>query len=286
LGTDWETLFLTGVSMAVAAIPESLPAMVTITLALGAQRLLKRQALMRRLPAVETLGSVTYICSDKTGTLTENHMTVTLLDVAGNTESFDTLNKRGEELLEARLLNESAPDLAALSMVVRVGALCNDAVLEEEEDGDYHAIGDPTEGALVLAAHELGWDLDALQEEWPRVAEIPFTSDRKRMTTIHRMTPMAEQYVRDVPWAASSYVFLTKGAVDGLLEITDSVLVDKEFVPLDDKLRRRIIDTNERYALEGQRVLGMAVRVWDDPELPEKITEDMENHVVFVGMSY
>ncbi len=281
LGTDWETLFLTGVSMAVAAIPESLAAVVTITLALGSQRLLKRNALMRRLPAVETLGSVTVICSDKTGTLTENRMTVTLLDVAGNTQDFDTLNNRTGELLGARLANDSPADLAALSVVVRAGVLCNDAVLDRDEEGNEHAIGDPTEGALVLAADQLGWDTEELRAEWPRVGEIPFTSERKRMTTVHQMSAEAKQF--DSPWTNAPYVFFTKGAVDNLLDITSGVLIDKEVVPMDDELRRRILETNERFASEGQRVLGVAARMWDDSELPA-ITEALEEDAIFIGM--
>ncbi len=281
LGTDWETLFLTGVSMAVAAIPESLAAVVTITLALGSQRLLKRNALMRRLPAVETLGSVTVICSDKTGTLTENRMTVTLLDVAGNTQDFDTLTERTGELLGARLANDSPADLAALSVVVRAGVLCNDAVLDRDEEGNEHAIGDPTEGALVLAADQLGWDTEELRAEWPRVGEIPFTSERKRMTTVHQMSAEAKQF--DSPWTNAPYVFFTKGAVDNLLDITSSVLIDKEVVPIDDQLRQRILETNERFASQGQRVLGVAARMWDDSDLPE-ITEELEQDAIFIGM--
>ena len=154
--THIEELFLTGISLAVAAIPESLPAVVTITLALGSQRLLKRNALIRKLPAVETLGSVTVICSDKTGTLTENRMTVTILDVAGNTEDLQTLVDRRGRLVRARLIAEdSDPSLSALSVLVRAGALCNDAILEVDSHGVARAIGDPTEGALLLAANAL-----------------------------------------------------------------------------------------------------------------------------------
>ncbi len=158
-GTDLETLFLTGISLAVAAIPESLPAVVTITLALGAQQLLKRNALIRRLPAVETLGSVTVICSDKTGTLTENRMTVTILDVEGNSQDLRTTVEQREDIIRARLYaGNSPPEYAALSVLVRLGALCNDAILETDENGQLSAIGDPTEGALVLAANQLGFD--------------------------------------------------------------------------------------------------------------------------------
>ena len=278
---EWETLFLTGVSMAVAAIPESLPAVVTITLALGAQRLLKRNALMRRLPAVETLGSVTVICSDKTGTLTENRMTVTLLDVAGNTDDLETLQERKGRLRGARLVNDAPADLAALSVLIRAGALCNDAVLETDSDGNLRAIGDPTEGALVLAAHQLGWDMQELRNEWPRVGEVPFTSERKRMTTIHRMADDIRQ--TDSPIAEAPYIFYSKGAVDSLLDVTTQVLVDKDVVPLTDELRARILATNERFASQGQRVLGVAVRLWNETDLPEDPTA-IEADEIFIGM--
>ena len=282
-GDDLETLFLTGVSLAVAAIPESLAAVVTITLAIGGQRLLKQNALIRKLPAVETLGSVTVICSDKTGTLTENRMTVTILDVAGNTEALDTMVHRQEDnLLEARLADpQTSPDLAALSVLVRTGALCNDAVLETDDEGIVHAIGDPTEAALVLAARELGFEKSTLEAEFPRVSEVPFTSERKRMTTLHRMTPTVREY--DVPWRDAPYVFLTKGAVDSLLEITSEVLVDKEFVPLDQELKTRILDANADFAQQGQRVLGVAFRIWNSTDLPEDEAL-VEADVAFVGL--
>jgi Ca2+-transporting ATPase len=279
---DLEIVFLTAISLAVAAVPESLPAVVNITLALGSQRLLKRNALIRKLPAVETLGSVTVICSDKTGTLTENRMTVTMLDVADNTIELETLVDRKGALLQARLTDpEVSPDLAALSVLVRAGALCNDAVLEPDADGVCRAIGDPTEGALVLAANQLGYFKDELEAEWPRVAEVPFTSERKRMTTVHKMSPEVKE--SDLPWRDAPYVILSKGAIDSLLDATDRVLVDNDIVPLDETLYERIVSANDRFAQQGQRVLGVAFRYWESPELPEKDSE-IEKEEVFVGL--
>ena len=280
-GGDWETLLLTGISMAVAAIPEGLPAVVTITLALGAQRLLKRNALIRKLPAVETLGSVTVICSDKTGTLTENRMTVTILDVAGNRSHIDTLVANTEGLLRSQLVNEAEPELTALNVLIRVGALCNDATVKHAADGSVSAIGDPTEGALLLAADRLGYDKDELDRRWPRVGEVPFTSERKRMTTIHRMDESVQQ--TDLPWADSPYVALSKGAVDSLIDVTDSVLVDNQIVPLTETLHERILSANAELAGQGQRVLGVTFRFWDSAEIPEDQSV-MEQQQVFAGL--
>ncbi len=278
---DLETLFLTGISMAVAAVPEGLPAVVTITLALGSQRLFKRNALIRKLPAVETLGSVTVICSDKTGTLTENRMTVTILDVAGNRSHIDTLVDSTEGLLRSELIAEEDPELTALSALVRAGALCNDATLNHEDDGSISAIGDPTEGALLLAAHRLGYDKEDLDHRWPRVGEVPFTSERKRMTTIHQM----DESVRntDLPWGNTPFVALSKGAVDSLIDVTDRVLVDNQIVPLTEELHERILQSNAELAGQGQRVLGVAFRFWDSPEIPED-QSILEHEEVFAGM--
>jgi Ca2+-transporting ATPase len=264
-GDDLETLFLTGVSLAVAAIPESMPAVVTITLALGSQRLLQRNALIRKLPAVETLGSVTVICTDKTGTLTENRMTVTILDVAGNTEDLETLVDRRGKLVRARLVSDdSDPELNALSVLVCAGALCNDAVLDTDTQGVQRAIGDPTEGALLLAANTLGFDKGELEAECPRVAEVPFTSERKRMTTIHKLSPEIQQ--THMPWQGAPYI-----------------LHGSQVVPMDETMRKRILDANAQFAQQGQRVLGVAFRVLDSVD--STISEDqMETGEVFVGL--
>ena len=281
-GGEFEVIFLTGVSLAVAAIPESLPAVVTITLAMGAQRLLKRNALIRNLPAVETLGSITVICSDKTGTLTENRMTVTILDVAGNTEDLPTLVERKDSSLQARFdAADTHPTLNALSVLVRAGALCNDAMLEKDPSGDVRALGDPTEGALVLAALQLGYDKDELEAECPRIAEVPFTSERKRMTTVHKVS--AELRESDLPWRDAPYVMLSKGAVDSLLEMTSEVLVNDEIVPMDGELQQRILGANERFAKQGQRVLGVAFRICETSNIPQE-DDLLEREAVFVGM--
>ncbi len=205
-GENVRTMFLTAVSMAVAAVPEGLPAIVTIALSLGAQRMLRRRALIRKLPAVETLGSVTVICSDKTGTLTENRMTVVMLDAAGHEVDLVEVLERGRPApLAVAEAGQDAPlitDKPALALLVAGGALCNDSLLvtasmgEEEADGhsELRALGDPTEGALVMAAAQLGVLKADLESHYPRVAEIPFDSERKLMTTVHALPdqPMSQ----------------------------------------------------------------------------------------------
>ena len=184
-GEALRTMFLTAISMAVAAVPEGLPAVVTIALAVGAQRMLKRNSLIRKLPAVETLGSVTTICSDKTGTLTENRMTVTLVDVAGN--RVDLQEKLRDYSPTVSKVVSVAPVIDqnnAVAVMLAGGALCNDAILEAKEQ-EFSAIGDPTEGALVIAAVRAGLWKTELEKALPRVAELPFDSDRKRMSTFH-----------------------------------------------------------------------------------------------------
>ncbi len=280
-GKDQKTLLLTGISLAVAAIPEGLPAVVTVTLALGSQRLLKREALIRKLPAVETLGSVTVICSDKTGTLTENKMTVTILDVAGNRHDIETLVSRRGVLLSSELPGDTPPEMTALNVLVRAGALCNDAVLKIRDDGSAYAIGDPTEGALLLAADKLGYQKEQLDARWPRVAELPFTSERKRMTTVHRMDESVKE--TDLPWRDTPYVLLSKGAVDSLLDVSSQVLSDNEIVPLDDEYYQRIMASNDELASQGQRVLGIAFRFYNEAEPPTD-QEMLEVGEVFVGL--
>jgi len=290
-GGGVEEMFLTAVSLAVAAVPEGLPAVVTIALALGAQRMVRRQALIRKLPAVETLGSVTTICSDKTGTLTENRMTVTILDVAGDTLNLTARLKH----TGARLSPDDEPIVepdSQIALLLAGGALCNDATLEPadgESDG-YETIGDPTEGALVVAAARLGLWKAEMEELMPRVAEVPFTSERKRMTTVHRAPQMSEmdddEQLDQLPkcLSESGYVQFTKGAVDEMLDICDRVWNEGKVEPLNDEWRSRIEKANNDLAQEGMRVLGVAMRQMD--ELPEEADEsNLETNEIFVGLT-
>ncbi|NBD36410.1 MAG: HAD-IC family P-type ATPase, partial [Chloroflexi bacterium] len=291
-GTDITTMLMVAISLAVAAVPEGLPAVVTIALALGAQRMLKRRALIRRLPAVETLGSVTVICSDKTGTLTENRMTVTILDVAENTVSLEQQLHKSGPMLRADDAPLDAP-CASLSLLLTAGALCNDATLEPGREGEasQRAIGDPTEGALVVAAARMDLWKEQLEKVLPRVAEAPFTSERKRMTTVHSIDEAAKDQIdRETGWGAclpiddATHLAFAKGAVDSLLAVSNQVWVNGQIEPLDDEWRRRIEAANDRLAQEGMRVLGAAFRPLD--ELPAAEDEkSLEREMVFVGMT-
>ncbi len=283
-GDSPRVLFLTAISLAVAAVPEGLPAVVTITLALGSQRMLKRNALIRKLPAVETLGSVTVICSDKTGTLTENRMTVTVLDVANERLSIETAVNQSSAIVDAELKLDAAPPRRSLGLMLKAMALCNDAVLTGDADGgEQRTIGDPTEGALVVAAAQVGLDKSRLESDWPRVAEVPFTSERKRMTTIHR----ANQSIShdEPPWGVAPYVAFSKGAVDSLLEITTHVWNGTRGVPLDeDDMRQRILDANTQKAQSGQRVLGVAFRPVAELPADHDGLAALESDMIFVGV--
>ena len=268
-------LFMTAVSLAVAAVPEGLPAVVTIALALGAQRMLQRRALIRKLPAVETLGSVTTICSDKTGTLTKNEMTVAVLDVAGKRLEFD-------EATPAEV--ESSP---AISLLLAASELCCDAVLADEtrEHRPLKAIGDPTEVALVIAAARAGLEKSTLERALPRVAEVPFDSDRKRMTTVHATDGELENLPDDLRAVVDSCrqlpgcrLAFTKGAVDSLLQVTTHVWSVDHREPLDRAWDERIQEAHNHLAEQGMRVLAVGFRELDAQQT------DYEQELTFIGL--
>jgi P-type Ca2+ transporter type 2C len=273
-GADWREMLLTSISLAVAAIPEAMTAVVTIALSLGAQRMLKRQALIRQLPAVETLGSVTVICSDKTGTLTQNRMTVTVLDIANRRVD---LTRLANGLGFGRVPGEGAKSVArtgpTLDLLLIGAALCNDASLQSVDNGAqraFRSVGDPTEAALVLAAAEFGILKGDLDEALPRVAELPFDSERKRMTTVHRVSrsraqlppSLAAVWDRDASLAnPPPYLAVTKGAIDGMLGLTAAVWMDGRSEPIDDAWRARIMTAHDDLAAKGMRILGVGVRL-------------------------
>ncbi|MGD8405007.1 MAG: cation-translocating P-type ATPase [Anaerolineales bacterium] len=279
-GDDIRHMLLTAVSVAVAIVPEGLPAVVTITLALGSQRMLKRQALIRKLPAVETLGSVTVICSDKTGTLTENRMTVQVLDVADHRLDLT------EEVLKGGIVRmTSGPPretVSSISLSSIGGALCNDATLLPVNDDEYRTLGDPTEGALLVAAARLGYWKNSLDKSFQRAAEVPFDSERKRMTTVHDLEGHDPALLVGLPVNGSKYIAFTKGSVDGLLEVSERVWVQNEFKELDNDWRARIQSANDEMAAKGMRVLGVALRLLDD--LPAAVDETLETSLTLVGL--
>jgi Ca2+-transporting ATPase len=245
-GEPLYVMLLTAISLAVAVIPEALPAMVTIVLALGAQRMVRRNALIRKLPAVETLGSVTTICSDKTGTLTQNVMSVELiyfqgrlLDITGNGYSPEgNFYEKGQEL------NPQAEP--ALLQLLRAAALCTTARLQEQE-GRWIILGDPTEGALLVAAAKAGLWKGKLEEEYPRMGEIPFDPIRKLMTTIHR-DPEGRL------WA------FTKGSIEEVLRRSTAAAEGETLKPLTRHHRDEIMRINRQLASDGVRVLACAMR--------------------------
>ena len=267
-GEDLEVMFLTAVSLAVAAVPEGLPAVVTIALALGAHRMFRRRALIRKLPAVETLGSVTVICSDKTGTLTQNRMTATVLDVAGHTVELGEGSFADSKPGPDGRTPPSVSDDPTLAILLAGGALCNDSLLEDHEEDDFRAVGDPTEGAFVVAAAREGLKKPELEVALPRVGEVPFDSGRKRMTTVHEVVsdsgsePLEGfKSVVNMEQGSASYIAFTKGAVDSLLEISSEVWSgDGQIEPLTEGWRERISAANERLAGDGIRVLGVGLR--------------------------
>ncbi|HDI59394.1 MAG TPA: cation-translocating P-type ATPase [Desulfobacteraceae bacterium] len=245
-------MLLTAISLAVAAIPEALPAVITISLALGARKLVKQRALIRKLPAVETLGSVTYVCTDKTGTLTLNRMAVEKVYADGRLLTPDELPAMGRR-----------PAGRVSDLLLTGLALCNDAHL----DAEGAVVGDPTEAALLDLARGKGRMRTELEKAAPRLAEIPFDSERKRMTTFH-------------PWPDGRVVSFTKGAVEKLLDRCRREQTAEGPVAID---RDRIRETAEQIAGEGLRILGLAMRLWEAvPDGPR--AGAAEDDLVFVGM--
>ncbi|MBI4784174.1 MAG: cation-translocating P-type ATPase [Oscillatoriophycideae cyanobacterium NC_groundwater_1537_Pr4_S-0.65um_50_18] len=298
-GEDFNSMFLTAVSLAVAVIPEGLPAVVTIALAIGARRMLKRQALIRKLPAVETLGSVTTICSDKTGTLTENRMTVTIFALAGHRvelkESFAQVTSLMDGK-ESTIQPGSGSELDSPIALTLVGsALCNNALLAAESSSPDaeapKAIGDPTEIALVVAADQMGLEKSALEKMFPRVAEAPFDSDRKRMSTIHQFgdikgsqSSLVGQLSSLSQLPVAPYIVFTKGAVDGLLQQSSQVWMGDRTEPLDASWEKRIREANDQLAASGTRVLGVAFRMLEQLPQGAAIGEAIEQDLTYVGL--
>ncbi|SDM95080.1 Ca2+-transporting ATPase [Paenibacillus sp. yr247] len=278
-------MFLAGVSLAVAAIPEGLPAIVTIALALGVQRMIKRKAIVRKLPSVETLGCASVICSDKTGTLTQNKMTVTHLWVGG-----DVLEVTGDGYAPVgniQLGGQNADILKnpSLSRLLQVSVLCNNATLYEEKqelkrkkgkDGKegivsvWNIKGDPTEGALVVLSAKSGITQESLSEKYKRIAEFPFDSERKRMSVLVT--------------SENGRMACTKGAPDVLLQHCSYILWDGKVIPFTPTLKQKVISANEGMAKSALRVLGIAYKELKSSDRYDDY-EDVENGLIFVGLT-
>jgi Ca2+-transporting ATPase len=282
---DIVELFMTAVSLAIAAVPEGLPAVVTICLALGMQRMIKRHALIRKLPAVETLGCATVICSDKTGTLTQNEMTVVQGWTSGRKFAVAGEGYNPVGLFALDGANFNPREQQDISMLLLGGALCNDSKLEEsgEDSGQktWRMVGDPTEGAMVVAAAKAGYWRHDLEEIFPRTMEIPFDSDRKRMTTFHKVGSDAKtvQSSFDYP----PYIGFVKGAPDILLDLSDTIIEDGKAVPLTSEKRKEVLQVNQSLAQQALRVLAISYRPFDAP--PDICSsETVEKNLVFVGL--
>ena len=253
-GRPWIPLLMTAISLAISVIPEGLPATATIVMALGVQRMVQQNALVRKLPAVETLGSASVICCDKTGTLTQNRMTVTQIAMNGDFESG-----------QSTPMEKAAEKHTVYSELVYAAALCNNASLDPDRPGEI--LGDPTEGALIFLTNAFGLNHDQLEEEYPRLFEQPFDSERKRMTTVHNMKDGLTAY--------------TKGAVDEMLPLCTQILTARGVRPITEKDKSEIRALCLKMSGEALRVLGFAKRSLT--EIPQKDDADVEYDLTFLG---
>lgn len=253
-------MFLSAVSLAVAAIPEGLPAIVTIALAIGVQKMIRRNAIIRKLPAVETLGCATVICSDKTGTLTQNKLSVTKMWTLKEREYSD------QDFGKTNNLPNGMKEL------LQAGILCNNAVLEDEASTKGSMIcGDPTEGALLVAAVKLGISPKKLQDTFKRLGEIPFSSERKRMSV----------WVND---GQNKLKLVVKGAADVILERCSAALSPDGIIPLTPQLRREIRQKVDEWGADALRVLAFALREAKSGEINSSSQKDPEQGLVFLGL--
>ena len=262
-GQPFVEMLIFGVALAVAVVPEALPAVVTISLALGVKRMVRRNALVRRLPAVETLGSPSVICSDKTGTLTKDEMTVRRLYVEGHTIE---VSGRGYEPTGNFSINGSGVgNSESLSMLLQAAALASDARVEQRNGaGTWQVKGDPTEGALIVAAAKAGLNKPALDAQFSRISEIPFTAETKRMTTLHQ-TP-------------GGVVAYAKGAPEVIVQSCGSELTEAGVVPLDDARRAEVLERARQMAEEALRVLAVAYK-------PQATVGDAEKDMTLLGLA-
>jgi len=256
-GIEVLPMFLTSVSLAVASIPEGLPAIITIVMAMGVQRMARQQAIIRKLPAVETLGAATVICSDKTGTLTQNEMTVR--QVVSSERAFQITGEgyqtKGDFLHEGQIIDPRQDP--HLQLLLTIGLLNNDARLVKE-GGQFKVIGDPTEGSLLTAAAKAGLEREKLTAALPRIHEYPFDSTRKLKSTVHR----GELGLSWPELKNCRFWLLTKGAPDIILERCRYLLTSSGIEELTASKKAELLSRNEEMAGEALRVLGFAFRPW------------------------
>ena len=260
--------FIFALGMVVAFIPEGLLPTVTLSLAMAVQRMSKRNALVKKLSSVEALGSTSVICTDKTGTLTQNEMTVNHLWTCEREYEVTGVGYAPEGDVEADGEKWLAADNNELRLLVAGGALCSNArlVAPEEKGGRYTVLGDPTEACLLVSAQKAGLTLEDLEHEMPRVRELPFESRRKRMTTIHQLKR---------PFEGASRIAFVKGAPNEVVRLSESVRCRGEVAPMSDEMRERIMAANDGYAANGLRVLALAYRPLrtDDDSLPRSMSD-------------
>lgn len=277
-GIPLPEMLITAISLAVAAVPEGLPAIITISLSLGAGRMVRRHALIRRLPAVETLGSVTTICSDKTGTLTKNEMTATLLSLPGHDDVSVTgigYEAEGEFRADGNVLDPKTD--MSVARFLKAMALATDAYLQRE-NGQMKVVGDTTEGALLVAAQKVGWTREFLEKDLRRVAELPFSSERKAMTTIHDVESDENRQL----FGDCEFVAITKGAPDRLLQWATHEHMPEGLVPLSEERRKKWHEQINEMASKGLRVLGVSYRPL--LEVPKEITPEIERDLILIGL--
>ena len=244
------------VALAVAAIPEGLPAVVTISLALGIQRMARKNSLIRRLPSVETLGACTVICTDKTGTLTHNQMTVKKLFVNNQFVDISGSGYNPE--------GKFSSDVDGFKHLLDIGALNNDAVLRRVQE-DFELIGDPTEAALLVSAQKAGIDIESLKKRFVRIGEIEFSSERKLMSTIHKHE--------------NKRIVYTKGAPEIVLNLCNKIIIDGKIRMIRREDRLKILEANEKFTINALRVLGFAYK-----EISDASKEKFEDQMIFVGL--
>ena len=260
--------FMVAVSLAVAAIPEGLTAVVTIVLSIGMNRMVEKKAIVKNLVSVETLGSTTAICSDKTGTLTQNEMTIT--KVFTDFKEYDVDGSGYAPNGDISLDGEKIESDSEIELLMTIASLANDANLVEE-NGTYGITGDPTEGAMLTFSEKWGINQENLNEAHPRIEEIPFDSDRKMMTTFHKLD--------------DSFYAMTKGAPDVVIGNSTKIMIDGKLEDFTDEMKEKVLAENTNLAKQALRVMGYAFKPYETLEGEEITTENIERELVFVGLT-